>query len=192
MRAVKSDTTLLYNNTGFGISQGDSTANNYGVFTFYTSNWNDAAAFGCRYIQHTNNAAIGQMHIATANTGALVTQLIIDQVGDLTWGSGAADKDYTLTVNGETHDGVLAWMEDEDYFKFSDDIMMLGGENVVLDTSTGTKIGTATTQLLGFYNATPVNQPDAVADVADGLLATTITQLNALLARIRELGLITT
>lgn len=33
--------------------------------------------------------------------------------------------------------------------------------NIVLGTSTGTKIGTATTQKLGFYNATPVVRPSA-------------------------------
>jgi hypothetical protein len=33
-------------------------------------------------------------------------------------------------------------------------------------TTTGTKIGTATTQKIGFYNATPVVQPAAVADIA--------------------------
>lgn len=33
--------------------------------------------------------------------------------------------------------------------------------DVVLSATTGTKIGTATTQKLGFYNATPVDQPGA-------------------------------
>lgn len=33
-----------------------------------------------------------------------------------------------------------------------------GGSNIALDTTTGTKIGTGTTQLLGFYNAAPVSQ----------------------------------
>jgi hypothetical protein len=62
--------------------------------------------------------------------------------------------------------------------------------NITVGTTTGTKIGTATTQKLGFYNATPVVQPIAVADATDA--ATAITQLNALLARMRDLGLIAT
>ncbi len=33
--------------------------------------------------------------------------------------------------------------------------------NVVLSATTGTKIGTATTQKLGFFNATPIAQPSA-------------------------------
>ena len=62
--------------------------------------------------------------------------------------------------------------------------------NIEVGTTTGTKIGTATTQKLGFYNATPVVQPTAVADATDA--ASVITQLNALLARMRTLGLIAT
>jgi ribosomal protein L24E len=62
--------------------------------------------------------------------------------------------------------------------------------NITVGTTTGTKIGTATTQKLGFYNATPVAQPTAVADATDA--ATAISQLNALLAHMRTLGLIAT
>jgi hypothetical protein len=62
--------------------------------------------------------------------------------------------------------------------------------DITVGTTTGTKIGTATTQKLGFYNATPVVQPAAVADATDA--ATVITQLNDLLAKLRTLGLIAT
>lgn len=37
----------------------------------------------------------------------------------------------------------------------------VGTKDIITDEVTGTKIGTATAQLLGFWNATPVNQPDA-------------------------------
>jgi hypothetical protein len=69
-------------------------------------------------------------------------------------------------------------------------ITVSDGGNVALGTTTGTKIGTATTQKIGFYNATPVVQPTAVADATDA--ATVITQLNALLAKLRTLGIIAT
>jgi hypothetical protein len=62
--------------------------------------------------------------------------------------------------------------------------------NIAVGTTTGTKIGTATTQKLAFFNATPVVQPTAVADATDA--ASVITQLNALLSRMRTLGLIAT
>ena len=66
--------------------------------------------------------------------------------------------------------------------------LTISTKNIVTDTTTGTKIGTATTQKLAFWNATPVVQPTAVADATDA--ASVITQLNALLSRMRDLGLI--
>ena len=57
-------------------------------------------------------------------------------------------------------------------------------------TLRGIKIGSAATSLLGFYGITPAAQPAAVADATDA--ASVITQLNALLARMRTLGLIAT
>lgn len=45
-------------------------------------------------------------------------------------GVGAAGVDYTLTFDGETTDGIITWMEDEDYFKFSDDILMASTERI--------------------------------------------------------------
>jgi hypothetical protein len=62
--------------------------------------------------------------------------------------------------------------------------------NVQLGTGAGTKIGTATTQKIGFYNATPVVQPTAIADATDA--PSVITQLNLLLGHMRTLGLIAT
>jgi hypothetical protein len=62
--------------------------------------------------------------------------------------------------------------------------------DIVTDTTTGTKIGTGTTQKLGFFNATPVVQQAAVADATNG--QSTQDRLNDLLARLRTLGLIAT
>jgi hypothetical protein len=66
----------------------------------------------------------------------------------------------------------------------------LSTKDLVTDTTTGTKIGTGTTQKLGFFNATPAVQPAAVADATDA--ASTQARLNDLLARLRTLGLIAT
>lgn len=116
-----------------------------------------------------------------------------------------ADTDLVLNFFGTTTSGVLTWMEDEDYFKFGDDIMLPGGENIVLDTTTGTKIGTGTNQLLGFYNATPVDQPATVSDAAtqdltgtdtvnqtklEADLTSVKTAVNTVIDRLQELGLI--
>jgi hypothetical protein len=69
-------------------------------------------------------------------------------------------------------------------------LLLNDARDIAVGTTTGTKIGTATTQKLGFYNKTPVVQPVAVANATDA--ASVITQLNALLARMRDLGLIAT
>ena len=46
--------------------------------------------------------------------------------------------------------------------------------NITVGTTTGTKIGTATTQKIGFYNATPVVQPAAVANITTTATAGTL------------------
>ena len=48
-----------------------------------------------------------------------------------------ADTDISLTFNANSNDGVLTWMEDEDYFKFSDDILINSTEKIQFgDTAT--------------------------------------------------------
>jgi hypothetical protein len=66
--------------------------------------------------------------------------------------------------------------------------------DVALGTTTGTKIGTGTTQKLGFYNATPIVQGASVADATGGATidAEARTAINTLISRIEALGLIAT
>lgn len=52
----------------------------------------------------------------------------------------------------------------------------------------GTSLGQSATDKVGFFGATPVDQPAAVADATDA--ATAITQCNAVIAALEELGLI--
>jgi len=62
--------------------------------------------------------------------------------------------------------------------------------DLVFGSAAGNKIGTATTQKIGFYNATPIVQGASVADATDA--ASAITQLNLLISRIEATGLIAT
>jgi hypothetical protein len=50
----------------------------------------------------------------------------------------------------------------------SSDLTFGSGDNIVLSTTNGTKIGTATNQLLGFYNQTPIAQPSTTGVTTNG------------------------
>lgn len=66
------------------------------------------------------------------------------------------------------------------------------GVNLVLGTSTGTMIGTGTSQKLGFFGAAPVDRPIAVSDPSGGATqdAEARTAIIAVIDRLQELGLI--
>lgn len=53
-----------------------------------------------------------------------------------------------------------------DKMLFKRHIELLNGRDIKLGIDTGTKIGTATTQKLGFYNATPIAQRSGSAQAA--------------------------
>jgi len=73
---------------------------------------------------------------ATDITEMLTVDGNIKASGGLLLGSGEADTDYTITFDGQTNDGLLTWMEDEDYFKFSDDLLINSNEKIYFnDTS---------------------------------------------------------
>lgn len=76
----------------------------------------------------------------------------------------------------------------------SGNLVIADGKNVTFNTTTGTKLGTSTTQKFSFWNSTPVVQPTAVADAAGGATvdAEGRTALNSLLARLRTIGIIAT
>ena len=80
----------------------------------------------------------------------------------LTFGAGTADTDITVTFDGESNDGVLLWKEDEDYFEFSDDILIASTEKLQFrDTAI-------------YINSSADGQLDLVADTEIQIAATTI------------------
>ena len=70
----------------------------------------------------------GHSHDGTAGEGGAIAKLLSNT---LTFGAATAGTDITITFDGESNDGVLAWMEDEDYFKFSDDILVNSTEKIM-------------------------------------------------------------
>jgi hypothetical protein len=73
--------------------------------------------------------------------------------------------------------------------------LTLGDNNIVAGTTTGVKVGTAITQKLGFYNATPIVQPAAAAQAAVVTTGATSStpfgyteaQANAIVALVNEM-----
>ena len=62
----------------------------------------------------------GHTHDGTAAEGGPISKLLSNT---LTFGAGTAGTDITLTFDGETSDGVLYWMEDEDHFQFAETVV---------------------------------------------------------------------
>ncbi len=101
----------------------------------------------------------GHTHDGTAAEGGPITKLLGNT---LTFGAGTAGTDITVTFDGETSDGVLKWMEDEDYFEFSDDILIASTEKLQFrDTAI-------------YINSSADGQLDIVADTEVQIAATTV------------------
>ena len=104
-------------------------------------------------------ASTGHTHDGTTAEGGPITKLLGNA---LTFGAATAGTDITVTFDGESNDGVLKWMEDEDYFEFSDDILIASTEKIQFrDTAIS-------------INSSTDGQLDLVADTEIQLAATTI------------------
>ena len=104
-------------------------------------------------------ASSGHTHDGTTAEGGPVTKLLGNT---LTFGAATAGTDITITFDGETNDGVFKWMEDEDYFEFSDDILIASTEKLQFrDTAI-------------YINSSADGQLDLVADTEIQIAATTV------------------
>ena len=79
-------------------------------------------------------ASSGHTHDGTANEGGPITKLLGTAI---TIGDATAGTDIAVTFDGETNDGVITWMEDEDHFKFSDDIVIDGTKRLYFNDEGG-------------------------------------------------------
>jgi hypothetical protein len=118
---------------------------------------------------HSNNefnAILAAFHVSTghkhdgstAGDGGPISTLFSNAIS---MGTGA-DTDIALTFNANTNDGVITWMEDEDYFQFSDDLLISSTEKIQFrDTAI-------------YINSSADGQLDLVADTEIQIAATTI------------------
>ena len=104
-------------------------------------------------------ASTGHTHDGTAAEGGPITKLLGTNI---TIGDATAGTDITVTFDGESNDGVFKWMEDEDYFEFSDDILIASTEKLQFrDTAI-------------YINSSADGQLDLVADTEIQIAATTV------------------
>lgn len=109
-------------------------------------------------------------------------------INDVSLGSGAGIQNDTGLYIGSITSGSssnYAIATNAGLVSFGDSVYIASGKNlnltagnIVTDTTTGTKIGTATNQKLGFFNATPVTQPTA-GGVTAGFTANSGTAMNS-------------
>ena len=107
----------------------------------------------------TFNVSTGHTHDgSTAGDGGPISNLFSNA---LVFGTNA-DTDIAITFNANSNDGVLTWMEDEDYFQFSDDILLTTTEKLQFrDTAI-------------YIHSSADGQLDLVADTEIQIAATTV------------------
>jgi hypothetical protein len=97
----------------------------------------DFAVVEGKVIDASDTTEDGELNLKVQKAGTMTTQLSI--------GADASTFSNSVTLS---EGGTIA-----------------DAKNIALNTTTGTKIGTATGQKLGFWNVTPVIQPSAIANI---------------------------
>ena len=105
------------------------------------------------------NVSSGHTHDgSTAGDGGPISKLFSNAI---TFGTNV-NSDVVVTFDATSNDGVLSWMEDEDYFQFSDDILLNTDEKILFRDSAI------------YINSSTDGQLDLVADTEIQIAATTI------------------
>lgn len=154
---------------------------------FTTSNTSNTASAKARHLIQVAGTTADDAYSTWAISGGAAASLGIDNSDS----SDRATFAYSATL-GTTD----VWTTEGTIFTvvlpatFSDNITTTAGKNIILPTSTGTKIGTAANQLLGFWGATPVDQPSFIADPTGGATqdAESRTAIAAILDLLIETG----
>ena len=109
------------------------------------------------------NVSSGHTHDgSTTGDGGPISKLFSNAI---TFGTNV-NADVVVTFDATSNDGVLSWMEDEDYFQFSDDILLSTDEKILFRDSAL------------YINSSTDGQLDLVADT-EIQIATTTLDVNA-------------
>ena len=136
------------------------------VYSARQSSYSDGDTITAAHTNDEFNAILAAFNVSTGHThdgstagdGGPISNLFSNA---LVFGTNA-DTDIAITFNANSNDGVLTWMEDEDYFQFSDDILLTTTEKLQFrDTAI-------------YINSSTDGQLDLVADSEIQIAATTV------------------
>lgn len=151
-----------------------------------TQTWNNAAvAFtGIKFVPTVTAAAAGSLFMTLGSGTGAGSGVSLGSANDISanvgsfglWSTGVtrATNNFTLAGGSDWTElnvpsGGIIYVGAAGGITFSvtSAVVTFGdGKNIVLNTSTGTKIGTGTTQKLGLWNVTPIIQPAGAGQAA--------------------------
>ena len=143
-----------------------------------------------RYFSVTNTGTLN-VGTQTTTTAKIHSMATTEQIR-----LGYDASNYFSTTVGSTGGVTFDAIGSGAGFTFSDSITLGDAKDLIVNATTGTKIGTATTQKLGFYNATPIVQRSGAAQAAVATTAatnvtpfgyTTAAQADAIITLLNEL-----
>lgn len=177
---ITADTFDLQSSTFSNAYTSGGTATNRGLY--YAATFNVRPALDRDGVTLTGTAANGDdvAAVTISNDGAgkatdaiWITDASISGGSKAAWNSilsSDSDVDTFISYFGEIY-SVGIDFSSATLATGAEPILKLGaGHNVQLDTGTGTKFGTATSQKIGFFNATPVVQNTSTTDLRTGLI----------------------
>lgn len=137
----------------------------------------------------TSTAPVSGRVIATSGSGSNVAAGTLFVSGGRSTGSGTPGKLVLQGTAAGASSSTLQTLVDVLTVTNSTTLTVADAVNVELNATTGSKIGTATSQKLGFWNATPVIQPASAnqAAVADTAGATYTAAEQTMLANLKTL-----
>jgi hypothetical protein len=180
-----SSTTVLGNNSSGGeksVSIGNATTSN-----------NRSVSVGYKAFSNDMSIAVGDSASSSGTNNISIGRLAISDAGSYSIAFGVNTNTSNNNCINSIAFGTNAIATASNQFFISDSITEMSiAADIDLRGAAGTKIGTATSQKLAFYNQTPVDRPDAVGDPSGGVIqdAESRTAIIAIIDRLIELGLI--
>lgn len=161
------DKQIVYGSSGTGVTQSanflfDSSVNKVTIGATGTTNTGAGLLIQERALQVTGRI--------DENTTSLIAQLGIGPAGDsprFLLGSPSGNwqiDNFSGSMRFFLPSNVRMTLTSTQ-LQLGNTALVFSAGNIQTDTTTGTKIGTATTQKFGFYNATPIVQPGATTDL---------------------------